>query len=188
MVHKLARASFVPSHEQYVPQLELVSVTEHNFDQKNTTSWVMDDLHRQITLVAQVSLLCKYSQVTESRQSTNGASVAVTAALTLDHPPLASGVRSPASTQPGVSVKTNGSRAPPLCLNTHALLLSLPPLTDDSSLSQEHDDQALTDPHPVAQIVAIRSAWQLFAASTHEFNPTGGFCNVLSVHLKVRSA
>ena len=51
-------------------------------------------------------------------------------------------------------------------------------------LSQEHDDQALTDPELVAHLVALHIAWQSFAASTHEFHPTGGRGKVLSVHLK----
>ena len=51
-------------------------------------------------------------------------------------------------------------------------------------LSQEHDDRALTDPYPVAHLVALHIAWQSFAASTYEFHPTGGRGNVLSVHLK----
>ena len=48
-------------------------------------------------------------------------------------------------------------------------------------LSQEHDDQALTDPYPVAHLVALLIAWQSFAASTHEFHPTCGRGTVLSV-------
>ena len=51
-------------------------------------------------------------------------------------------------------------------------------------LSQEHDDQVLTNPDPVAHLVALHIAWQSFAASTHEFHPTGGRDNVSSVHLK----
>ena len=51
-------------------------------------------------------------------------------------------------------------------------------------LSQEHDDQALTDPDPVDHLVALRIAWQSFAASTREFHPTGDRGNVLSVHLQ----
>ena len=50
-------------------------------------------------------------------------------------------------------------------------------------LSQEHDDQALTDPYPVAPLVALHIAWQSFVAITHELHPTGGRGNVLSVHL-----
>ena len=34
--------------------------------------------------------------------------------------------------------------------------------------SQEHDEQALTDPDPVADLVSFHIAWQSFAASTHE--------------------
>ena len=49
--------------------------------------------------------------------------------------------------------------------------------------SQGHDDQALTDLDPVAHLVARHIAWQSFAASAHEFHPTGGRGNVLSVHL-----
>ena len=51
-------------------------------------------------------------------------------------------------------------------------------------LSPQHDDEALTDPDPIAHLVALHIAWQWFAASTHEFHPTGGRGNVLSVHLK----
>ena len=47
-------------------------------------------------------------------------------------------------------------------------------------LSQEHDDQALTDPDPVPHLVALYIAWQSSAASTHEFRPTGGHGNFLS--------
>ena len=62
---------------------------------------------------------------------------------------------------------------------------SLPTFTDDSSrLGQEHDDQALTDPDPVAHILVSNNAWQSSAASIHEFHPTGGHGNVLSVHLE----
>ena len=59
-------------HEQYVPELELVSVTEHIFDQKYTTSWAMDDLHHQMIQVTQASLKSEYSQGTASRQSALG--------------------------------------------------------------------------------------------------------------------
>ena len=51
-------------------------------------------------------------------------------------------------------------------------------------LSQEHDDQALTDPDPVARLVVLHIAWQSSAAFTHGFHPTGGHGNVLFVHLK----
>ena len=58
MVHSVTcRLRASNGHEQHVPQLEHVSVTEHSFDQKYTTSWVMDDLHHQKS---------KYSQVTAS--------------------------------------------------------------------------------------------------------------------------
>ena len=50
-------------------------------------------------------------------------------------------------------------------------------------LSQEHDDQALTDPDPVAHFVALHIAWQSFPVFAHEFHPIGGRGNVLSVHL-----
>ena len=63
-------------HEQRVPQLELVSVTDQSFDQKYNTSWFMDDIHHQILHVAQASLKSKYSQVTASRQSANGTTAA----------------------------------------------------------------------------------------------------------------
>ena len=116
-------------HEQYVPQLELVSVTEHNLDQKYTTSWVMDDLHHKMHHFTQV--LASHSIPTEYKR--HHCCSTVTAALRLDHPPLASGVHSPASPQPGDSLKTNGSRAPPLA-QTLAHCFSLSPFTDDSSL------------------------------------------------------
>ena len=61
---------------------------------------------------------------------------------------------------------------------------SLHPFTDDSRLSRQHDDQALTAPDPVAHLVTLHTAWQSFAASTHEFHPPGGRGNVLSAHLK----
>ena len=51
-------------------------------------------------------------------------------------------------------------------------------------LSQEHDDQALTDPDPVAHLVVLHIARESSGASTHEFHPTGGLGNVLSVHSK----
>ena len=91
-------------------------------------------------------------------------------------------MRSPASTHPGNFLKTDASRAPPLCIDARALRVSLPLFTDGQQsvthLSQEHDDQALTDPAPVARIIA----WQSFAASTHEFHPTGGTPHVRSLH------
>ena len=52
--------------------LSMSSVTEHNFDQKYTTSWVMDDLHSQILQAIQVSLENKNTYVTASPQSEYG--------------------------------------------------------------------------------------------------------------------
>ena len=69
-------------------------------------------------------------------------------------------------------MKTDGSRAPPLSVDAV------------TRLSQEQHDQALTDPYPVARLVALHIAWQSFAATTHGFHPTGVCGNVLSVHLK----
>ena len=73
----------------------------------------------------------------------------------------------------------------PLCL------LSLTTVVSDKAsvkatqrLSQEHDDQALTDPDPVAHLLVLHIVWQSSAASIHEFHPTGGHGNVLSVHPK----
>ena len=73
------------------------------------------------------------------------------------------------------------------CVDARALLDSLCFHRRQQSvtrLSQEHDDHALTDPDLVALFVALRIAWQSFAAFTHEFHPTGGRGNVLSVHLE----
>ena len=48
-VHELERVGYVSSTvtNGMVLNFELVGVTEHNFDQKYTTSWVMEDLFSQ---------------------------------------------------------------------------------------------------------------------------------------------
>ena len=53
-------------------------------------------------------------------------------------------------------------------------------------LSQEHDDQAHTDPDPdsVAHLVALHIACRSFAPSIHVYHPTGVPGNVSYVHLE----
>ena len=48
----LARASALSCHEQFLLELELVSVMEDSSDQKHTASWIMYDLLHQTFLVA----------------------------------------------------------------------------------------------------------------------------------------
>ena len=48
----LARASALSCHEQFLLELDLVSVTEDSSDQKHTASWIMYDLLHQAFLVA----------------------------------------------------------------------------------------------------------------------------------------
>ena len=85
---------------------------------------------------------------------------------------------------PAWSISENGWIASSSALRRRLRIASpsLPSVTNDSNLwtclSEEHDDQTLTDPDPVAHLVALHTAWELFAAST------GGRGNVLSVHLK----
>ena len=92
-------------------------------------------------------------------------------------------MRSPASTQPKVSLKTDGSRAPPLASTlAHCFSLSAPFHRRQQSvtrLSQEHDDQNLTDPRTH---LVLHIAWQSLSEATHEFHPTGH--GIVSAHLK----
>ena len=92
-VQELVRSSYVSStvtNTMYVLQLEFVSITEHNFDQKYTTSRVTDDLHHQILHVTQVSRASTRKSLHPCRAQTAPLLLTVTAALRLDHPPLAS--------------------------------------------------------------------------------------------------
>ena len=73
----------------FSPWLE--RVTEHNVDQKYTTSWVMDDFHSQILHATQVSLRNihpSHSIPTECKRHRCWSTV--TGVHRLDHPPLAS--------------------------------------------------------------------------------------------------
>ena len=75
---------------------------------------------------------------------------------------------------------------------SHASLLPLCPISPTTAvcdkargeatqrLSQEHDDQTLTDPDPVARLCRFSHC----AAVVCCLHPTGGHGNVLSVHLK----
>ena len=94
LLHELAHVGYVSSTvaNNMFLNLRLSSVTEHNFDQKYTTSWVMDDLHHQILHVTQASMReqahASHSIPTECKR--HHCCSAATAALRLDHPPLAS--------------------------------------------------------------------------------------------------
>ena len=92
----------------------------------------------------------------------------VTGVLRLDHPPLPSVCLNSCWLQSGQELDTDGSRAPPVCVDTTTRCYSCSLFTDDGNsvtrLGQEYNDQALTDPDLTAHLVVCHIARQSSAA------------------------